>query len=67
MIVEGESVLSRLLSPQEAARLMGLPDDYVLPSNYNEAYHLAGDMSSEATPSAIARCSASVCPLVSGM
>jgi DNA (cytosine-5)-methyltransferase 1 len=22
---------------------MGLPDDYVLPSNYNEAYHLAGD------------------------
>jgi DNA (cytosine-5)-methyltransferase 1 len=22
---------------------MGLPDDYELPSNYNEAYHLAGD------------------------
>jgi DNA (cytosine-5)-methyltransferase 1 len=43
MIVEGESVRSRLLSPREAARLMGLPDDYVLPSNYNEAYHLAGD------------------------
>jgi DNA (cytosine-5)-methyltransferase 1 len=22
---------------------MGLPDDYVLPDNYNEAYHLTGD------------------------
>jgi DNA (cytosine-5)-methyltransferase 1 len=22
---------------------MGLPDDYVLPANYNEAYHLTGD------------------------
>jgi DNA (cytosine-5)-methyltransferase 1 len=43
MIVEGESVRSRLLSPREAARLMGLPDDYALPHNYNEAYHLAGD------------------------
>ena len=43
MIVEGALVRSRLLSPREAARLMGLADDYVLPSNYNEAYHLAGD------------------------
>ncbi len=43
MIVEGEKVRSRLLSPREAARLMGLSDDYVLPKNYNEAYHLAGD------------------------
>jgi DNA (cytosine-5)-methyltransferase 1 len=43
MIIEGGSVRSRLLSPREAARLMGLPDEYVLPSNYNEAYHLAGD------------------------
>jgi DNA (cytosine-5)-methyltransferase 1 len=43
VIVEGGSVRSRLLSPREAARLMGLPDDYELPSNYNEAYHLAGD------------------------
>jgi DNA (cytosine-5)-methyltransferase 1 len=43
MIIEGDSVRSRLLSPREAARLMGLPDEYVLPSNYNEAYHLAGD------------------------
>ncbi len=43
MIVEGDQVRSRLLSPREAARLMGLPEDYELPENYNEAYHLVGD------------------------
>ena len=43
MLVEGERIRSRLLSPREAARLMGLPDSYVLPNNYNDAYHLAGD------------------------
>ncbi len=43
MIVDGDEVRSRLLSPREAARLMGLPEDYELPENYNEAYHLAGD------------------------
>ncbi len=43
MIVEGDDVRSRLLSPREAARLMGLPEDYELPENYNEAYHLVGD------------------------
>ncbi len=43
LLVEGESIRSRLLSPREAARLMGLPDDYRLPHNYNAAYHLAGD------------------------
>jgi DNA (cytosine-5)-methyltransferase 1 len=43
MVVEGESVRTRLLSGREAARLMGLPDDYKLPTNYNEAYHLLGD------------------------
>jgi DNA (cytosine-5)-methyltransferase 1 len=43
MIVEGASVKSRLLSPREAARLMGLPDDYRLPGNYNDAYGLMGD------------------------
>lgn len=43
LIVEGEKLRSRLLSPREAARLMGLPDSYILPKNYNEAYHLAGD------------------------
>jgi DNA (cytosine-5)-methyltransferase 1 len=43
VIVEGNSVHSRLLAPREAARLMGLPDTYKLPLNYNEAYHLTGD------------------------
>lgn len=43
VVVEGQTVRSRLLSGREAARLMGLPDDYILPANYNEAYHLAGD------------------------
>ena len=43
MIVEGDQIRSRLMSPREAARLMGLPDDYLLPDNYNQAYHLAGD------------------------
>ena len=43
MVVEGESVRSRLLSPREAASLMGLPDTYVLPKKYNDAYKLAGD------------------------
>jgi DNA (cytosine-5)-methyltransferase 1 len=43
MVVKSGYVRTRLLSPREAARLMGLSDDYVLPRNYNEAYHLAGD------------------------
>jgi DNA (cytosine-5)-methyltransferase 1 len=43
MIVEGARVRSRLLSPRETARLMGLPEGYKLPENYNEAYHLTGD------------------------
>jgi len=43
MLVEGDVVKSRLLSPRETARLMGLPDSYILPDKYNEAYHLTGD------------------------
>ena len=43
IVVEGASVRTRLLSGREAARLMGLPDTYTLPANYNEAYHLTGD------------------------
>lgn len=43
LVVEGDRVRSRLLSSRECARLMGLPDDYKLPVNYNEAYHLTGD------------------------
>jgi DNA (cytosine-5)-methyltransferase 1 len=43
LVVEGKTVRSRLLSPREAARLMGLDDDYVLPERYNHAYHVCGD------------------------
>lgn len=43
IVVEGDRVRSRLLSSREAARLMGLPDDYRLPARYNDAYHVAGD------------------------
>jgi DNA (cytosine-5)-methyltransferase 1 len=43
LVIKGKKIRSRLLSPREAARLMGLPDSYALPKNYNEAYHLAGD------------------------
>lgn len=43
LVVEGQSVKARLISTRETARLMGLPDTYQLPENYNEAYHLTGD------------------------
>ena len=43
LVVEGKAVRSRLISGRETARLMGLPDSYVLPRNYNETYHLTGD------------------------
>ncbi|MGB4075987.1 DNA cytosine methyltransferase [Pseudomonas sp.] len=43
MTVDGQSIRSRLISPREAARLMGLADSYRLPERYNEAYHLLGD------------------------
>jgi DNA (cytosine-5)-methyltransferase 1 len=43
LVVEGSKVSSRLVSPREAARLMGLSDDYKLPIRYNDAYHVAGD------------------------
>lgn len=43
LLIDGKKIRSRLLSSREAARLMGLPDTYKLPSNYNEAYHVAGD------------------------
>ncbi len=43
VVVDGDKVRSRLISARETARLMGLPDEYKLPKNYNEAYHLTGD------------------------
>jgi DNA (cytosine-5)-methyltransferase 1 len=43
LIVENGRARARLLSPREAARLMGLPESYILPDSYNETYHLLGD------------------------
>jgi len=34
---------ARLLSPREAARLMGAPDSYILPGTYNDGYKAMGD------------------------
>ncbi len=43
IFIEDGAVRSRLMPPRETARLMGLSDDYVLPTRANEAYHLTGD------------------------
>ena len=43
LVVETRKIRSRLLSPREAARLMGLSDAYILPERYNDAYHVCGD------------------------
>lgn len=43
LFVDGAQVRSRLLSPREAARLMGAPDDYPLPEGQTAALHLFGD------------------------
>lgn len=43
IIVDGGEVKTRLLSAREAARLMGLDNTYILPTRYNDAYHIAGD------------------------
>lgn len=43
MKIEDGKVFARLLAPREAARLMGLPDDYVLPEGATAALKLAGD------------------------
>jgi DNA (cytosine-5)-methyltransferase 1 len=43
VVVEEGQVRARLLAAREAARLMGLPDDYLLPKATTAALHLAGD------------------------
>jgi len=43
VVVENGTVRSRLLTPREAARLMGVEDSFVLPSSYNQAYKAMGD------------------------
>lgn len=43
LLIEGGRVTARLLGPREAARLMGLSDDYVLPERATAALKLCGD------------------------
>lgn len=43
LVIEGPRVRSRLLSPRETARLMGLDDGYILPKGATDAYRLTGD------------------------
>ena len=43
VVAEDGAVRSRAIAPREAARLMGLPDDYDLPASTTAALHLAGD------------------------
>jgi DNA (cytosine-5)-methyltransferase 1 len=42
VVVEGDRVRTRLLSVDEAARLMGL-ENFILPATYNECFRLIGD------------------------
>jgi DNA (cytosine-5)-methyltransferase 1 len=43
VVVDGDRVRTRLISPREAARLMGLPDSYRLPQAATSALQVAGD------------------------
>lgn len=43
IVVEGDRVRTRLLSVGEAALLMGLGEEFILPKTYNECFRLIGD------------------------
>ncbi len=43
LFVDGSRIRSRLMTAREGARLMGLPDDYPLPSSQSRGLHLVGD------------------------
>jgi len=43
LFIEGDQIRSRLLSPRESARLMGVPEEYPLPATQTTALHLVGD------------------------
>src|SRR5205823_14094786 len=43
VVAEAGRVRTRLLTPREAARLMGLPESYRLPAAATSALHVAGD------------------------
>lgn len=43
LVIDKGRIQSRLMTPREAARAMGLPDDYVLPERATAALKLIGD------------------------
>jgi len=43
LVIDGGEVRSRLISPREGARLMGLPDSYALPGSQTAGLHVIGD------------------------
>jgi DNA (cytosine-5)-methyltransferase 1 len=43
VVIENGEIRSRLISPREGARLMGLPDGYALPLAATGALHVVGD------------------------
>jgi DNA (cytosine-5)-methyltransferase 1 len=43
LVVSPEAIRSRVMSPRETARLMGMRDSYLLPEKAFEAYQLTGD------------------------
>jgi DNA (cytosine-5)-methyltransferase 1 len=43
VVVDEGRIRSRLITPREAARLMGLPESYRLPTTATAALHVAGD------------------------
>jgi DNA (cytosine-5)-methyltransferase 1 len=43
IVIAGEKIMTRQMTPREAARLMGLPDTYALPPRATDAFHLVGD------------------------
>ena len=43
IVKQDGKVQARLLSPREAARLMGAPDSFVLPDTFNDGYKAMGD------------------------
>jgi len=43
IFISKKRIKTRLISPREIARLMGVDDNYILPNKYNDTYHLMGD------------------------
>jgi len=43
IVTRGDQVRTRLLSAKEAATLMGLPEDFILPTTYQTAFKIIGD------------------------